>query len=87
MEDVDNGRKVFLELRKETDKLEIRKIRDTETKSNYILLSGKLDNGYGTYIRIPISSIQESVRISNRFLYLIAGIVIVAVLLLLLNTA
>ena len=61
----------------ETDKLEIRKIRDTETKSNYILLSGKLDNGYGTYIRIPISSIQESVRISNRFLYLIAGIVIV----------
>ena len=29
------------------------------------------------YIRIPISSIQESVRISNRFLYLIAGIVII----------
>jgi len=61
----------------ETDKLEIRNIRDTETSANYILLSGKLDNGYGVYIRIPISSIQESVRISNRFLYLIAGIVIV----------
>ena len=64
----------FLE---ETDSLEIRKIRDIETNANYILLSGKLDNGYYTYIRIPISSIQESVRISNRFLYLIAGIVIV----------
>lgn len=61
----------------ETDSLEIRKIRDIETNANYILLSGKLDNGYYTYIRIPISSIQESVRISNRFLYLIAGIVIV----------
>ena len=60
-----------------TDKLEIRNIRDTETSANYILLSGKLDNGYGVYIRIPISSIQESVRISNRFLYLIACIVIV----------
>ena len=61
----------------ETDKLEIRNIRDTETGANYILLSGKLDNDYEVYIRIPISSIQESVRISNRFLYLIAGIVIV----------
>ena len=49
----------------ETDKLEIRNIKDTETSANYILLSGKLDNGYGVYIRIP------------RFLYLIAGIVIV----------
>ena len=61
----------------ETDKLEILNIKDTETSANYILLSGKLDNGYGVYIRIPISSIQESVRISNRFLYLIAGIVII----------
>ena len=61
----------------ENDKLEIRNIKDTETSANYILLSGKLDKGYGVYIRIPISSIQESVRISNRFLYLIAGIVIV----------
>lgn len=61
----------------ENDKLEIRNIKDTETRASYILLSGKLDNGYGVYIRIPISSIQESVRISNRFLYLIAGIVII----------
>ena len=36
------------------DKLEIRNIKDTETRANYILLSGKLDNGYGVYIRIPI---------------------------------
>ena len=61
----------------ETDNLEIMNIRDTETRMNYILLTGKLDNGYSTYIRLPISSIQESVNISNRFLYLIAGIVII----------
>lgn len=61
----------------ETDDLQIRKIKDTETKINYIMLSGKLDNGFETYIRIPLSSIQESVRISNRFLYTIAGIIIV----------
>lgn len=61
----------------ESDNLEIMNIRDTETRMNYILLTGKLDNGYSTYIRLPISSIQESVNISNRFLYLIAGIVII----------
>ncbi len=61
----------------ETDKIEIRKISDTETKITYMLLTGKLDNGYITYIRLPLSSIEESVRISNRFLYLIASIVII----------
>ena len=61
----------------QTEDIEIRKIIDTETKINYILLSGKLDNGYGTYIRIPLSSIQESVRISNSFLYTIAFIIII----------
>lgn len=60
-----------------TDELEIRRIKDTETRISYILLTGKLDNGYTTYIRLPISSIQESVRISNSFLYVIATIVII----------
>ena len=61
----------------ETESLEIMNIRDVETRINYIFLSGQLDNGYSAYIRLPIASIQESVRISNRFLYLIATIVIV----------
>ena len=61
----------------ESDNLQIRNVRDTETKINYIMLSGKLDNKFETYIRIPLSSIKESVRISNRFLYTIATIVIV----------
>ena len=61
----------------ETDNSQIRIIKDTETKTNYIMLSGTLDNGFETYIRIPISSIQESVRISNKFLYTIASIIII----------
>lgn len=61
----------------EHNNLEIRNIKDTDTRGSYILLSGKLDNNYGVYIRTPISSIKESVRISNRFLYLIASVVII----------
>ena len=71
-----NGKQEFQILEK-TDKLQIRTIKDTETKINYIMLSGRLDNSYETYIRIPMSSIKESVRISNSFLYTIASVVIV----------
>ena len=54
----------------------IRKIRDSKNDITYILLSAGLDNGYLLYIRIPITSIQESVKISNNFLYLMAGFAI-----------
>ena len=70
------NRKQEYKLIEEADNIEIMNVKDTETRMNYILLTGHLDNGYGVYIRLPLSSIQESVRISNRFLYLIAGIVI-----------
>ena len=43
----------------------------------YMFLTGTMDNGYVVYIRLPMASITESVQISNRFLYLIACIVIV----------
>ncbi len=54
----------------------IKKMKDSKTSITYILLSATLDNGYLLYIRIPITSIQESVRISNNFLYLMAGFAI-----------
>lgn len=54
----------------------IRKQRDFKNGISYIMLSGKLDNGYFLYIRIPVSSIQESVKISNNFLLLMAGFTI-----------
>ena len=40
------------------------------------MLSGKLDNEYLVFIRIPINSIQDSVRISNNFLLWMAGFTI-----------
>ena len=64
------------ELIEENDDYMIRKLRDSKTGISYILLSAKLDNGYLLYIRIPVSSIEESVKISNNFLYLIAGFTI-----------
>ena len=54
----------------------IRKIDDTSNSLNYILLYGKLDNGYSLYIRIPIAPIEESVRISNTTLVTIGLITI-----------
>ena len=58
------------------DNIEIKRIVDT-TKMTYMLLKGTLDNGFVAYIRLPMSSITESVQISNKFLYLIACIVII----------
>lgn len=55
----------------------IRKVTDIKSSINYIFLSAILDNGYMLYIRIPISSIQESVRISNNLLILIGGISVI----------
>lgn len=58
------------------DNYVIKKIKDNKNGITYVLLASTLDNGYLLYIRIPITSIQESVKISNRFLYLMAGFAI-----------
>lgn len=60
----------------ESSKFVIKRMRDNKNGISYILLSSKLDNGYLLYIRIPVTSIQESVKISNNFLYLMAGFAI-----------
>ena len=64
------------ELIEKGNKYTISKIKDTQNGLTYVLLSATLDNGYLLYIRIPINSIQESVKISNNFLYLMAGFAI-----------
>lgn len=58
------------------DKFSIRKQLDLKNGISYIMLSGALDNGYFLYIRIPINSIKDSVKISNNFLWLMAGFTI-----------
>ena len=52
------------------------KTEDTKNGLTFILLNADLDNGYQLYIRLPMASIQESVKISNKFLYLIGGFTI-----------
>ena len=64
------------EIIEESDKFLITKMKDNKNGITYILLTSILDNGYLLYIRMPITSIQESVKISNNFLYLMAGIAI-----------
>lgn len=41
---------------------------DRRTKTEYLEMYGQLDNGYWFIINTPMESIQESVRIANRFL-------------------
>ena len=55
----------------------IREAYDVGTNIKYIMIFATLDNNYKIYIRMPITSIEESVKISNKFLYIIAIFVIV----------
>lgn len=50
--------------------VEIKSI-DVPSTNRYMMLQSLLDNGYTLYIKIPITPIQESVRISNRTLVFI----------------
>lgn len=60
----------------EKDNYIIKKMKDYKNGVTYILLSATLDNGYLLYVRLPITLIQESVKISNNFLYLMAAFAI-----------
>ncbi len=60
----------------ETENYKISEINDTGTNIKYIMLAATLDNSYQLYIRMPVTSIEESVKISNKFLYIIAIFII-----------
>lgn len=66
-----NGKEI-----EKSNSFSIKKIKDIKNGVTYVLLSAVLDNNYLLYIRIPITSIEESVKISNNFLYLMAGFTI-----------
>ena len=55
----------------------IRKIQDKNNGIDFILIDSILEDGTKTFIRLPISIIEESVRISNSFIYVVAIITIV----------
>ena len=58
------------------DNILIKRVNDEYNNINYILLSGKLDNGYSLYISIPVVPIEESVDISNQALIIIGLIIL-----------
>ena len=58
--------------------IRISRINDKYNNISYILLSGRLDNGYNLYISIPAVPIEESVQISNQALIII-GIIILLI--------
>ena len=59
------------------DEYTISELNDTNTNIKYIMLTATLDNNYQLFIRMPITSIQESVKISNKFLYTIAIFIVI----------
>ena len=55
----------------------VREVNDKATGITFMVLNAELDNGYYIIIRLPISSIDESAKISNTFLYITGTCVIV----------
>lgn len=53
----------------------IEKLYDKRLKSSHIFLTSQLDNGYYLFLRTPLQSINESVKISNQFL-IMSGIIV-----------
>ena len=53
------------------DKTYILELEDQNNGITFLTLLGKLDNEDSIYIRMPVSSITDNVRISNHFLYII----------------
>ena len=58
------------------EEIKVEKINDQYNNISYILLSGRLDNGYKLYISIPAVPIEESVDISNQALIIIGLIIL-----------
>lgn len=56
---------------------EVREVKDIKTSIRYLSLNKPLDNGYELSLRLAISPVEESVRISNTFLSIIGTIIII----------
>lgn len=59
------------------NKIIINQSQDITTGYKFIYLTSTLDNEYKLYIRVPIASIKESVKISNTFLQLIGFVILI----------
>lgn len=59
------------------DNTYILELKDSKNDITFLMLIGKLNNEDSVYIRMPLSSITENVKISNHFLYIIGLITII----------
>lgn len=59
------------------DNAVILEAKDYKSGINFLMLIGKLDSSDIVYIRMPLSSIKDSVKISNNFLYSVALITVI----------
>ena len=66
-----------LDVIEKNEKFTISKYKDSKNGIDYSMLVASLDNSYHLYIRMPVTAIDESVKISNEFLYIIAIFVII----------
>lgn len=71
----DNFNMESREILEENESYFIEKLFDSRLNSSHIFLTSQLDNGYFLFLRIPLQSINESVKISNQFL-IISGIAV-----------
>lgn len=58
-------------------KSEVREVKDIHTSIRYLNLTKSLNNGYELSLRLAISPVEDSVRISNTFLSMIGSIIII----------
>ncbi len=59
------------------DNTYILEMKDLKNGITFLTLIGKLESGDDLYIRMPVSSITENVKISNHFLYMIGVITLI----------
>ena len=77
LETINAINKISSNIIEKDDNLEIRNYSNLPN-NKFIILSATCSNGYKMYVKIPVTPIQESVRISNKALILL-GIVLVAI--------
>lgn len=63
------------EVLENNDKYLVEKLFDARLNSSHIILTSQLDNGYYLFLRTPLESINESVKVSNQFLIL-SGVIV-----------
>lgn len=71
-ENIDNGKLLYSE-----ENAYILEAKDYSSGINFLMLVGKIDGGDIVYIRMPISSIKDNVKVSNNFLYFIGTITVI----------